>query len=186
MTSTALERPSRTGVVASDAVRALGVVSIVVAGVQFGSVEVALFALVLLGLVIPRFLRLPSGLDIANGLTLLAAGWFAVVDLYARVGWLDIAAHTVANGVLAVMGVVLLGRLWPEHAELRDARARTVVVIVTVAAGALLGVLWEFGEWAGHTLVDGSINVGYDDTLGDLAAGMCGSLAGGLALARRR
>ncbi len=43
------------------------------------------------------------------------------------------------------------------------------------------GVVWEIGEWFGHTFIDTSIVVEYTDTIGDLAAGGLGSLvAGGL------
>ncbi|UNX54812.1 hypothetical protein MF406_00445 [Georgenia sp. TF02-10] len=40
-------------------------------------------------------------------------------------------------------------------------------------------MLWELGEWVGHTYGDPEIHVGYDDTVGDLAAGLLGSLLAG-------
>ena len=40
--------------------------------------------------------------------------------------------------------------------------------------GAAAAVLWEVGEWAGHTFLDPRISVGYEDTIGDLVAGLAG------------
>lgn len=173
--------------VVADAVRVLGALSVVASAVWLGGVEAALFALVLLGLMMPRFLALPGGLDLASGLTLLAAGWIAIIDLFAVIWWLDLAVHFVANGLLAAMACILLVRVGAIPASSADgpSRHRLGVLIATTACGATLGLLWEFGEWAGHTYLDDSINVGYDDTLGDLAAGGLGSLVAGLALARR-
>ena len=51
--------------------------------------------------------------------------------------------------------------------------------------GATAAVLWEIGEWAGHTFLDPSIYVGYADTVGDLAAGLAGSVVAAVVLARR-
>ncbi len=176
----------RPPVLVADGVRLLGLASIVVSVVWLGAVEVALFALVLLGLVLPRFLRLPGGLDIGCGLILLAAGWASVVDLYAVISWLDLALHFVATGVLTVVGYVLLSRTGtlPEPGGPVQPAQRVGIVLVAVAIGLALGGLWEFGEWYGHTYMEDTINVGYGDTLGDLAAGGLGGLAAGVALVR--
>ena len=57
------------------------------------------------------------------------------------------------------------------------------MTIVTLALGITLSVVWEFAEWAGYTYITSGINVGYADTLGDLAAGGLGSLLSGALLA---
>lgn len=188
MTSDAGPRLPRTLLALADAVRVLGGVSMVAAGIWLGGVELALFALVLLGLVLPRVLGTPPGVDLATGVTLLAAGWIAVLGLFEVVGPLDLVVHWAANGLLAVVGYLLLVRLavLPALDAPGPARAGTGVVVVTTALGLTLGVLWELGEWAGHTFLDDTINVGYTDTLGDLVAGGLGSLLGGLWLLTRR
>ena len=56
------------------------------------------------------------------------------------------------------------------------------MAVLTTATGTALAVVWEFGEWYGHTFLDSRIQVGYDDTIGDLAAGMVGALVAGVAL----
>lgn len=175
----------RAALVLADSVRVLGALSILVSAVWFGPVEVALFLLVLLGLLVPRVLALPVTLDLSLGVTLLAGGWFAVFDVFEAVGPLDLVVHLVANGLLAVTAYLLLVRLHalPDLTDAVPRRHRTGTVVVTTALGTLLGLLWELGEWAGHTYFDDGINVGYEDTLGDLVSGAVGSLVGGLVLA---
>ena len=188
MTSASGPRLSRALFLLADVVRGLGVASILASAVWFGGVEIALFALVLLGQVLPRVLGTPPGVDLANGLTLLAAGWIAVLGLFEVVGPLDLVMHWASNGLLAVVAYALLVRLQvvPPLGATAPAHARAGVVVVTTAVGVTLGLLWEIGEWAGHTYLDDTINVGYTDTLSDLVAGGLGSLLGGIALAVRR
>jgi hypothetical protein len=62
-------------------------------------------------------------------------------------------------------------------------RAPIGAAVAVVALGLSLGVLWELGEWYGDAHVDPRIQVGYDDTLGDLVAGGAGSLVAGVATA---
>lgn len=174
----------RAALAVADSVRVLGAVSILVSAVWLGPVEVALFLLVLLGLLVPRMIALPVTLDLALGTTLLAGGWFAVFDVFEAVGPLDLVVHFTANGLLAVTAYLLLVRLraLPDPSEAPTGRHRTGVALVTAALGALLGILWELGEWAGHTFFDDGINVGYEDTLGDLVSGVAGSLVCGMLL----
>lgn len=164
--------------VATDAVALAGTASFVVA-FWFDGVVVALFALVLLGITVPRVLGLPGALQAVAGVVLLLAAWAAVLDWYVVVPSLDVVAHALANGLLAVVALALASRagLLPTRLPLPGA------VLVTTALGALLAVVWEAGEWAGHTWLDDAIGVGYDDTVGDLVWGTVGSALGGLGAA---
>ena len=49
-----------------------------------------------------------------------------------------------------------------------------------------LALLWEMGEWFGHTRLDDRIQVGYEDTLGDLGAGVVGAVVAAVLLALSR
>jgi hypothetical protein len=180
--------------VAGDAVRWGAGASLVVGTALYGTVGAALLSLVLLGAVVPRALGLHGVHDPLLGLVLSAAAWMGLLDLYAAVPWLDLAVHLVATGVLADLAWRTLVRVGavasPQTAVTgagapMPARPALGTVVVTTALGVMLAVLWELGEWAGATFVDGSINVGYTDTLGDLAAGGVGALVAGLLLARR-
>lgn len=161
-----------------DAAALAGVASFVAAFWRDG-VVVALFALVLLGLTVPRVAQLPGSLQAVSGVTLLVAAWAAVLDWYVTVPGLDLAVHAVANGLLAVMGVLALQR-----ARVLPTLPGLATVIVITALGALLAVIWEAGEWFGHTVLDDAIQVGYDDTVGDLVSGTVGSALAGFVVAR--
>jgi hypothetical protein len=55
-------------------------------------------------------------------------------------------------------------------------------VVMTVALGLSLGVLWEILEWFGHTFIDEEIFVGYVDSIGDLIWGGAGALLAGYSM----
>ncbi|MDM7831456.1 hypothetical protein [Cellulomonas edaphi] len=160
--------------VAADVVRLLAVVSVVAGTWRSGVVGAALFLLVLGGCVLPLALRLPAGLDAAYCATLLFAAWAAQLDWYVAIPGLDVVVHAVATGLIAVVATVALARWGAVVAP--TGRARVGVAVVVVGIGAVASVLWELGEWAGHTFLDDRIQVGYSDTLGDLAAGVAGSV----------
>jgi len=185
ITETFLRRPSGAGEWAADALRVLGVLSVLAGGIGWGFVEVAVFALTLLGMLVPRFLGVRPGFDIAVGGTLLVAAWSGVFELYTSIDWLDVVIHFAANGVLAALIFVVAARVGIVP-DVGDGAPGTVAVIrpavLTTAFGLAAGVLWEMGEWAGHTYIDSAIYVGYDDTIGDLAVGGLGSLVAGLCI----
>jgi len=183
-----LRRPHGTLEYVADAVRVVAALSVVVVGVGWGVVEIAVLMLALLGTLVPRMLGLRASVDLMVGVAVLGAAWSSVFELYTRVAGYDTVVHFVLNGLLAAVVVVLARRAgWvvsPDDAGRGGAgrSARVGSVVLTVAFGLAAGTLWEMGEWAGHTLVDSAIFVGYDDTIGDLAAGGLGSLLAGLAM----
>ncbi len=201
MTTGEIRRRSTTPTVVGDVVRTLAAIAIPVGGLLYGPVGIALLALVLLGTVLPRAIGLEGPIDPVIGLTLSAAAWISLLDLYAQVSWLDLAVHLVATGVLTVLAYAVLvsvGALpvpgpilarrtgaGARHDGSGLSRPRLGGVVTATALGVLLALLWEVGEWFGATFVDGSINVGYLDTLGDLAAGGVGALLAGFLLVRR-
>lgn len=159
----------------ADTAAVLTVVSLL-AGLLDGAVAVALFALVLLGHVVIRLAPLRPAVQAGTAMALPAAAWAAMADAYQRISWLDIAAHFAVTGLLAVLVTAGVNRAgW-----LRPGGAAVGTVLLATTLGVLLAVAWEFGEWVGHTYLDPAIQVGYDDTVGDLAAGLAGSLTGGL------
>lgn len=174
--------PARPGLVAGDAVRAVALLSLLIAAWRWGPVGAALFLLVLGGSVVPRALRAGSVLDIACATTFLVAAWAAQLDWYVAVGWLDVAVHAVATGLLAVLALRVL-LTWGGAGRTTDL-GTWVLGTVVVGAGAVLALLWELGEWFGHTRLDPRIQVGYGDTLGDLAAGLAGSLVAAVVVVR--
>lgn len=167
----------------ADGVRVLAVVSVVVGTWRFGLVGAALFALVLGGTAVPRAVGVPPLLDAGYSATLLFAAWAAQLGWYEAVGWLDLAVHAVATGLVALVATLALAR-WGAVGPSSAPRWRVGLGALVVGLGALGSVLWEVGEWYGHAQLDPTIHVGYDDTLGDLVAGVLGSLVAALLLAR--
>lgn len=176
-----LRRPSGAGEFFADAVRLACLFSLMAALLWYGPVDVALFLLVLGGTLISRSLEISRVFDGIYGLTLLAAAWSSVLDLYARVSWWDLPVHFAATGVIAAMTYLLLSRLGAVPVPVPTPRPalRFAVPVLVLALGLGVSVLWELGEWWGNAFVDASINVGYTDTMGDLTAGGLGALLAG-------
>lgn len=173
------------GPVPGDVVRVAAAGSVVVGIVTSGGVAGALFFLVLGGALVPRFLRLPPALDLCFGTSLLLAAWAAQLGWYETVPWLDLLVHAVCTGLVAAVGVIVLvrGRMLALGAP--TGRTRVGLAITTAGIGALSAILWEVGEWAGHTFLDDGIDVGYTDTVTDLAVGLLGATLAGITLAYR-
>lgn len=165
--------------VAGDLLRVAALVSVVVGASGWGFVGFALFMLVLGATMITRALGAPPALDVGYCAVLLLGAWAAMLDLYQRFAWLDTVVHAAATGLIAVVAYVVMVRA----AMLPPGVPRAGRVVVTAGAGTVLALVWELLEWGGHTLVDDRIQVGYDDTLGDLVSGLVGAaLAGALLL----
>ncbi|MGM7669782.1 hypothetical protein [Microbacterium sp. A93] len=183
----------------ADAAALLTLLSLVL-GLWASGVAVALYSLVLLGQTVVRLAPLRASVQAGTAVILVAAAWAAMLDAYQAIPWLDLVAHVVATGLLAALvaaAVLRMGWLPPRPSApsapsghsapwsagaLGPAAIRTVHTLFTAGLGALLAVLWEVGEWAGHTLLDPAIQVGYVDTVGDLAAGVLGAVLAGLFL----
>ena len=174
--------------ITADTAAVLSLVSMV-AGWWEGPVAVALFALVLLGQTVVRLAPLRASAQAATAALLLAAAWAALVGAYQLIGWLDLAMHLIVTGLLAALAaLVVLRRGWLTTGDgsgadaLQGARAGRI--LLTTGTGSLLAVLWETGEWFGHTYLDPAIQVGYEDTIGDLTAGVLGAALAGVFLGR--
>lgn len=164
----------------ADLLRLLALVSVGVGTWWAGGVGFALFMLVLGGTMLPRALGTPPVLDVAFCLAILFGAWAAQLDWYVTVPWLDVVVHAVANGLVATIGYRTLAHLRVLPATLSFAG----VVVVVSCLGGTLALVWELGEWFGHTFLDERIQVGYDDTVGDLAAGMAGAVLAALLVVR--
>ncbi|WP_220034223.1 hypothetical protein [Curtobacterium sp. MCSS17_008] len=165
---------------AADVVRVLTLVSIPVATIGWGSTSFAVMSLALFGVVLPRMLGLRPAFDMAVCVLVLVAGWSSALEWYTSVFLWDKLIHVVLTGLLAALLAVIAAdlRLVP-HAP--DA-GRVSVSLLVFTVGLGIGAVWEMCEWLGHNYVDSKIYVGYDDTIGDLAADGLGGLLVGLAL----
>ncbi|MGN8049947.1 hypothetical protein ACTJKO_09680 [Curtobacterium sp. 22159] len=164
----------------ADVVRALTVVSLVVAVIGWGGTSFAVMSLCLLGVVVPRMLGLRPVFDVLVCVLVLVSGWSSVLEWYTTVFLWDKLIHVLLTGLLAAVLYVIGSDVGAVPAA-PDGH-RVVVAVLAVCAGLAVGATWEMGEWLGHNFVDSSIFVGYDDTIGDLAADGFGGLLAGFGL----
>jgi hypothetical protein len=176
---TFLRRPHG-AVWAADVLRIVTLVSVPVAAVGWGAVAFAVMALALLGAVVPRMLGLRPTFDAAVVLLSLVAAWSSMLDWYTTVFLWDKVVHVILVGLLAGLLYVIAS----DAGVIASAPRAGVLLsaLVALAAGMAIGSVWEIGEWLGHNFVDETIVVGYDDTIGDLAADGAGALLAGFAL----
>ncbi len=168
--------------VATDLLRLAAALSVVLGTLGWGFIGFALFMLVLGGSMIPRALGTPAPLDLSFCATILVGAWAAMLDWYLAVSWLDVVVHAALTGLVGAIGYAALERL----RLFGEGMTRLGVVVVSSTLATTLALLWEMGEWFGHTVLDDRIQVGYEDTLGDLAAGVVGAVVAAVLLALSR
>ncbi len=178
-----LRRPQTAGEVTADLIRIAGFLSILIAALWFDLTDAGVLAFTLPGLLVPRFVGVRSWFDIVFGMTLLAAAWSNVFDLYTRVpGW-DLVVHFACTGVLAMVVYLLLARRDVVHPPGAPAFRAWAAIVMTAVFGLAMSAVWEMIEWFGHAFISDAIFVAYDDTIGDMAVGGLGAVLGGFAIA---
>lgn len=162
----------------TDALRVLAVLAVAPAAIGHGFVGFAVMFLVAGGTMLPRALGTVEWLDAVLCAAFLFAAWAALLDWYVAVSWLDLVVHAVVTGLLGVLAWEVTR--WSGLLTRDSVRARIAAAVVTITSASTLAVLWEIGEWLGHTRLDDSIQVGYTDTMTDLVAGVLGAVGAGL------
>ena len=157
--------------------------SVLLTAALFDAAGVAVMMLVCLGVTVAWRARPPAALELPTDLILLLAAWSSVLLLYERLAHWDLVVHFAATAVLAELAFRALER-WGRLC----APGPGVHVLLVCSLGTALAVLWEYAEFVGNATVDPRVEVGYEDTLGDLAAGSAGALVAGVlgAWARQR
>lgn len=165
------------------AVRWTGPLSVLLTALFFDAVGASVMMLVCLAITITWRARVPAALEIATDLTLLLAAWSSVLLLYEKYPYWDVVVHFSATAVLAELAYRALER-WSRLTP----RGPVSHVAVVSSLGAALALAWEYLEFVGYWFVDPQVNVGYLDTMGDLAAGHAGAVVAGIlgAWARQR
>ena len=163
-----------------DALRVVAAVGLVPAAIHHGTIGIALMLLVTGGCMVPRAMGVSAWLDVAFCGSALFAAWAALLDWYVTIDWLDLVVHGVFTGLLGLLAwqLLLRSKVLAEPTNLLTTRVSAMVL--TTAMATTLATLWEIGEWLGHLYIDDSIQVGYQDTLSDLATGVLGALVAGV------
>lgn len=140
------------------------------------------FGVVALIMLIARFGDVPPSFGGAFAVLLLFATWASVEHWYRQINNFDLLVHFLTPGSLAAVAYFVLARLHllpPVGKSSGTLSAGAPVVWVTVV-GVTAAVLWEFYEWVVEQIAPAGMRVGYTDTIGDLIAGMAGSIVAGL------
>ena len=178
-------RPAGTGAQRlADALRVLGVLSVVLALLFHELTDAAIVAFALPGLMLPRFVGMRARADIMVSVTVLVAAWSNVVDLYRSLWWWDIPVHVILAGAMSVVAYLLLAHRGMVRAPGAPGFTATGAVVLTTVLGLALGALWEMVEWFGYAYLADDIYVTYGDTIGDMVAGGVGAALAGLLMAR--
>jgi hypothetical protein len=118
--------------------------------------------------------RYPYALDILLTLPFLIDVAGNALDLYDSIDWWDDANHFVNWGLLVAAFGQLLVRL---------PVGRVAAVGLMIGFGAATAVLWEFAEYFTFIRNSPELETAYEDTLGDLALGLSGSVVAALVTA---
>jgi Predicted membrane protein (DUF2238) len=127
-----------------------------------------------------RWLALPRLFDLGVivGMALQAFG--NVLGLFDSFRYYDVVVHFANPLAVAPCVYILLARLElvPELAD-TTGRHQLGVFIVTFCVGLSIGAGYEVYEWVADNWLGASLNVGYTDTIGDLADDAVASALGG-------
>jgi hypothetical protein len=131
-----------------------------------------------------RPLQLPRAYDacFVTALTLQAGG--EALGAYDAIPWFDNVVHFALPFFLAPTIYIALARadVVPDPKDSSKRRHYVGIFVVTLALGVALGGLWEIWEWVSDHSFGSSLQLGLDDTVGDLVADTAGSVCGALFL----
>jgi hypothetical protein len=131
-----------------------------------------------------RPLQLPRAYDacFVTALTLQAGG--EALGAYDSIPWFDNVVHFSLPFFLAPTLYIALARadVVPDPKDSSKPAHYVGIFVVTLALGIALGGLWEIWEWVSDHSFGSSLQLGLDDTVGDLVADTAGALCGALLL----
>lgn len=127
-----------------------------------------------------RLAWLPRVYDLAIVLALALQAGGEAFRLYDSVLWFDNVVHFTLPFFAGPTLYIVLARLdvVPDPKDETHLHHYIGIAIVAFALGVTIGALWELVEWFSDNRFGSSLQLGNDDTVGDLAADSLGSLAG--------
>lgn len=125
-------------------------------------------------------LQLPRAYDACFVAALVLQAGGEALGAYDAVPWFDNVAHFTLPLFLAPTLYIALARadVVPDPKDETTTRHYVGMFVVALALGIALGGLWEIWEWLSDHTLGSSLQLGLDDTVGDLVADTAGSLAG--------
>jgi hypothetical protein len=127
-----------------------------------------------------RPLLLPRVYYLALVLALTLQAWGEALGLYDAVPWFDNVVHFMVPFFGAPTLYIVLARLdvVPDPRDDTTGRHYAGIAIIAFALGVALGGLWEIVEWSSDNVAGSSLQLGNDDTVGDLIADSLGAACG--------
>jgi hypothetical protein len=127
-----------------------------------------------------RPVHLPRAYDACFVVALALQAVGEALGAYDAIGWFDSLAHFTLPFFLAPTLYIALARadVVPDPKDDTDTKHYVGIFIVTLALGVALGGIWEIWEWVSDHSFGSSLQLGLDDTVGDLVADTAGSLFG--------
>jgi hypothetical protein len=127
-----------------------------------------------------RLVWLPRVYDLCMVLALSLQAWGEALHLYDSVTWFDNVVHFTLPFFGGPTLYIVLARLdvVPDPKDETRTQHYVGIAIVSFALGVALGGLWEIVEWASDNTLGSSLQLGNEDTVGDLIADSLGSLCG--------
>ncbi|MDP8967741.1 MAG: hypothetical protein M3N04_04005 [Actinomycetota bacterium] len=157
---------------------AAGAVAFAAAGDAAGAFNLALAFAVL---VAARLANLPRLYDLAVIVALAFTQGGEALNLYDAIAWYDRVVHVVVPMLASQVIYLCLARVevMPDPTQETLPRHEAGMFVAVFALGLAVGALWEIFEWTSDGLFGTQLSEGNTDTVGDLIADACGSLAGG-------
>ena len=156
---------------------ALGALGFLVAGDTAGATLLGGAAAIVWAV---RPLMLPRAYDAAfvAAVALQAVG--EALGAYDAIPWFDNFAHFTLPFFLAPALYIALARadVVPDPKDHTSTKHYVGIFVVAFALGVALGGIWEIWEWVSDHTFGSSLQLGNDDTIGDLVADTAGSAAG--------
>ena len=127
-----------------------------------------------------RTVQLPRAYDAAFVLALSLQAGGEAAGLYDSLAWFDDVTHFTLPFFLAPTLYIALARadLVPDPKDETRLRHYVGMFVVAFSFGVALGGLWEIWEWVSDRTFGSSLQLGVDDTVGDLIADSAGSACG--------
>jgi hypothetical protein len=135
-------------------------------------------------LLVARAVNLPRLYDLGFTVAMVLTGFGEALGLYDAWKGYDNVVHFLTPAMCSQVAYIGLARLevLPDPRDDASTPHYVGIFIVTFALGVAIGGLWEIAEWSSDNTIGSSLQLGNDDTVGDLIADSLGSAAGAAAL----
>jgi hypothetical protein len=137
-------------------------------------------AIATVAVLLARAAQLPRLYDLAVIVAMAFTGWGEALGLYDSISWYDNVVHFAVPLLTSQVLYLCLARIevLPDLRQETLPRHHLGIFVVTFALGVAVGGLWEILEYASDNLLGSELQLGNDDTVGDLIADALGSLCG--------